>query len=105
MKGWWVVLNRLLRWLKPPEQLSDAADPWNLSNRLFSFSKRDYMTTGRAVEGVLVMGATGAGKSSASGRTIALSYLAAGFGGLVLCAKPDEARDMGTILPRSGKVG
>ena len=38
------------------------------------------------------MGATGAGKSSASGRTIALSYLRAGFGGIILTAKGDEKR-------------
>lgn len=44
-----------------------------------------------AFEGVQIFGGTGSGKSSGSGKALALAYLRAGFGGLVLCAKPDEA--------------
>ncbi len=44
-----------------------------------------------AICGVQIYGATGSGKTSGSGATIAKSYLKAGWGGLVLCAKPDEA--------------
>ena len=36
------------------------------------------------------MGATGSGKTSGPGAALAHAYLAHGFGGLVLCAKPDE---------------
>ena len=43
-----------------------------------------------AFEGVIVFGATGSGKTSGSGQLLAREYLRAGFGGLVLCAKPDE---------------
>ncbi len=43
-----------------------------------------------AVEGVQIFGGIGSGKTSGSGRTLALKYLAAGFGGLVLTAKADE---------------
>jgi hypothetical protein len=43
-----------------------------------------------ACEGTVIFGGTGSGKTSGSGRAIARSFLAAGFGGLVLCAKPDE---------------
>jgi hypothetical protein len=46
-----------------------------------------------AVEGLQIFGGIGSGKTSGSGRTIALKYLSAGFGGLVLTAKPDE-KDM-----------
>lgn len=42
-----------------------------------------------AFEGVHVTGSTGSGKSSGSGRHLALSYLRAGFGGIVLCAKSE----------------
>ncbi|HEY4942292.1 MAG TPA: TraM recognition domain-containing protein [Rhizomicrobium sp.] len=42
-------------------------------------------------EGVQIFGATGSGKSSGSAKEIALAMLSAGWGGLVLCAKPDEA--------------
>lgn len=45
-----------------------------------------------AYEGIQVMGGTGSGKSSGSGRTIAMAMLRAGWGGMVLCAKPGEAQ-------------
>ena len=43
-----------------------------------------------AFEGVQIFGGIGSGKTSGSGRMLALKYLANGFGGLVLTAKPDE---------------
>jgi hypothetical protein len=49
-----------------------------------SFTIRD------AVEGVQIFGGIGSGKTSGSGRMIALKYLSHGFGGLVLTAKADE---------------
>lgn len=45
-----------------------------------------------AVEGTQVFGATGSGKTSGSGRHIALAMLRARFGGLVLTAKTDELK-------------
>lgn len=44
----------------------------------------------RQVENVLIVGAIGSGRTSGSGRALALSYLSAGFGFLVLAAKPGE---------------
>src|SRR5207247_381588 len=52
---------------------------------------RDPWTIRDACEGTAVFGATGSGKTSGSGQTIAKAFLAAGFGGLVLCTKRDEA--------------
>jgi NAD(P)-dependent dehydrogenase (short-subunit alcohol dehydrogenase family) len=43
-----------------------------------------------ACEGTVIFGGTGSGKTSGSGRALATAFLAAGFGGLVLCAKPEE---------------
>jgi hypothetical protein len=43
-----------------------------------------------ACEGTIIFGGTGSGKTSGSGRAIASAFLSSGFGGLVLCAKPDE---------------
>lgn len=51
----------------------------------------DSLRTRDFYEGIQIMGGTGSGKSSGSGRAIALAMLRAGWGGLVLCAKPDEA--------------
>lgn len=43
-----------------------------------------------AYEGTQIFGALGSGKTSGSGQALAHAFLAAGFGGLVLTAKPDE---------------
>jgi len=61
-----------------------------LSWPLISWSRDDLWTIRDAVEGTLILGATGSGKSSGSGRTLALTMLNGGFGGLVLTAKPGE---------------
>lgn len=45
-----------------------------------------------AQTGVCVFGATGSGKTSGPAKHLAYSYLANGFGGLVLCAKKEERR-------------
>jgi hypothetical protein len=64
---------------------------WNLDDGLLRFSRfSNSFTIGDAVRGVQIFGGTGSGKTSGSARKIALSYLKAGFGGLVLCAKKDE---------------
>lgn len=45
-----------------------------------------------AVEGVQIFGGIGSGKTSGSGRFIALKFLSNNFGGLILTAKPDEKK-------------
>lgn len=64
----------------------------NLDHPLIKFSKnpQDWWTLRDAVRGTQIFGGIGSGKSSGSGKTIAKSFIKNGFGGLVLCAKPDE---------------
>ena len=62
-----------------------------LDEVILAFSESDPFTIRDACEGVQIFGASGSGKTSGSGRLFALSYLNAGFGGLVLTAKADEA--------------
>ena len=50
----------------------------------------DTWTIRDACEGVQIFGAIGSGKTSGSGAAIAKAFLNSGFGGLVLCAKPEE---------------
>lgn len=57
---------------------------------LLHWSRDDAWTLRDAVEGTLILGATGSGKTSGSGRLIARTMLSCGFGGLVLTAKADE---------------
>lgn len=60
---------------------------------IIKFSKdepKNWWTIRDAVRGVQIFGGIGSGKSSGSGKTLALKYLQLGFGGLVLTGKADE---------------
>lgn len=48
------------------------------------------ITWADSIEGSLILGSTGSGKSSGPGKHVAKSMLKAGFGMCVLCGKPDE---------------
>lgn len=50
-------------------------------------------TLNDVTQGTLILGATGSGKTSCSGRTIAHAFLAKKFGGLILTTKPGEAKE------------
>lgn len=67
-------------------------EPFDLDTPLIAFSPSDQWTIRDACEGTQIFGSIGSGKTSGSGATIAKSFLNAGFGGLVLCAKPDERK-------------
>lgn len=69
-----------------------TVDPFDLDTPLLHLSKHDRWTIRDACEGVQIFGAIGSGKTSGSGAAIARAYLRAGFGGLVMCAKPEERR-------------
>ena len=71
---------------QPPKQYA----PFDLETPLFYLSKNDAWTIGDACEGTQIFGATGSGKTSGSGKSIAKAFLNAGYGGLVLTAKTDE---------------
>lgn len=66
--------------------------------------ERRLWTVRNAVEGVQVFGGIGSGKTSGSGRTLALKYLKAGFGGLVLTAKPGEKKDWYDYCQETGRI-
>ncbi len=85
---------------------------WSLRSPVLQLSKKDAWTLGDAYEGTQIFGATGSGKTSGSGKAIAMSFLAHGFGGLVLTAKPGEreqwqryCRAMGRRPPAVFRIG
>lgn len=65
-----------------------------LEKTLFHFdrAKKEPFKVSDAVRGVQIFGGIGSGKTSGSGKWIAKSFLIGGFGGIVLCGKPDEAQ-------------
>jgi hypothetical protein len=81
---------------------------WEDSHELLDFgeddSGDDIWRLKDACEGVLILGAPGSGKTSGSGFAFASAFLAAGFGGLVLAAKPEEARRWQSLCVRLGRA-
>ena len=69
----------------------------------FSNDQLDYWTIRDAVRGTQIFGGIGSGKSSGSGKTIAKAFLKNGFGGLVLCAKPDERENWVAYAKETGR--
>ena len=69
---------------------SDEADQWKIKD---------------SYEGVLILGAPGSGKTSGSGNLFAENFVGAGFGGLVLTAKPGEAQRWLDLCERCGRGG
>ena len=80
---------------------------WEDSQGLLDFSAddsgEDVWRLKDACEGVLILGAPGSGKTSGSGFAFAAAFIQAGFGGLVLAAKPDEARRWESLCARCGR--
>lgn len=78
---------------------------WPLELPLVRFGKRedDVWTLADAVQGVVILGENGSGKTSGSGALLARKYLQAGFGGLVLCFKTDEADLWRSYLKAAGR--
>ena len=65
-----------------------------LDRNILSLSQADHLTTRSAVEGILITGAPGSGKSSCSGKQIAYALLGVPkMGGLVLTAKAEETQN------------
>ena len=72
--------------------------------KLLRFGRRDYLTIGMAAQGVQIYGGTRSGKTSGSGRALALSYLNAGFGGMVSCSKAEEADLWRKLAAETGRA-
>jgi len=81
---------------------------WDDYEELLNFgndeSDADVWRIRDACEGTLIFGAVGSGKTSGSGSAIARAFLQVGFGGLVLTAKPDEARRWLRMCQETGRT-
>jgi hypothetical protein len=103
---------RLLELFKRPKGQEVSSLPanskpgqWPLEFPLAHFSEyaADAWTLADACQGVAILGENGSGKTSASGRHRARQYLKAGFGGLVLCFKTEEADLWRSYLKEAGR--
>ena len=75
-----------------------------LDQQIYSFNNDEPFTIADACEGVQIFGGIGSGKTSGSGEALARSFLTAGFGGLVLCAKKDVLEDWKRYTRETGRA-
>ena len=76
--------------------------PYSLDEPLLWFSNYPWRIRD-ALEGTAILGDTGSGKTSGSGKAMARAMLNAGFGGLVLCKKIDESKDWIRLAEECGR--
>ena len=81
------------------------ADRWPLEMPLFRLGRHDCWRVRDSLEGLAVFGQQGSGKTSSSGRLVAHKFLKSGYGGLVCCAKKDEADLWRKYLTETGREG
>ncbi len=99
----------MLRFWRERPAPSRPTGEWDLDEPLLQWSgsvnrrPADHWTIRDSLDGTLICGATGSGKSSGSGRTIARSFLQTGYGGLVLTAKADERSHWETYCRETGR--
>lgn len=74
-----------------------------LDSPFLQLSENDFLTLGQACEGIHIFGGTGSGKTSGSGKTLALEFLRLGMGRLVLCAKSDELETWQRYAKNAGR--
>jgi hypothetical protein len=77
---------------------------FSLDRVIYKFNDQEPLTIGNACEGVQIFGGIGSGKTSGSGEALARSFLRAGFGGLVLCAKKDVLDDWKRYAKETGRA-
>ena len=83
--------------------VNSSSKPYDLDLAIYRFNGTEDFTIRHACEGVQILGGIGSGKSSGSGAALAKSYLRAGFGGLVLCAKKDELATWQKYAEQTGR--
>jgi hypothetical protein len=78
--------------------------PYSLDEPLLWLTPTNPWTIRDACEGTQILGDMGSGKTTGSGRVLALAFLRAGFGGLVLCKKTDECARWLGYLQETGRL-
>lgn len=74
-----------------------------LLNRVLLLEHAGGWTIEDALQGTIILGGNGSGKTSGSGATIAQGLLQAGIGGLVLTARDDEAARWSQLASATGR--
>jgi hypothetical protein len=104
MKRLYQIVNSLFQ--GGPHITQKVRAPFDLETPLcyFGSNPSDVFTIREAAEGIQIFGASGSGKSTGSGRHLALALLQSGAGGLVLTVKPDEPAHWKEYCSAAGRL-
>jgi len=78
--------------------------PFHPQTPLLDFGGGHYWRVIEAVTGLIAFGGTGSGKTSAVAKHVAISFLAEGMGGLVLCGKKEERELWQGLVAEAGRA-
>ena len=81
-----------------------VVDPWDQRSPLLSWANGAPWTIGDSYMGTQIFGATGAGKTSGSLATMCRAMLCAGYGGLFLTSKIEDARTYTDYVRTTGRM-
>jgi type IV secretory pathway TraG/TraD family ATPase VirD4 len=87
------MLKSIWPWSKKQQAIERAVDPFSLDTPLWNWSKYDPHMIRDSVSNWSVFGATGQGKTSGPAAFFATQHLAAGFGGMFTCVKPNDLEE------------
>lgn len=90
--------------IRPAPRTGTQLHPFDLDYPLLHWSQFDALRLRDAVTGVLVMGATGGGKTSGPYRTLLRTYLRAGYGGIIFITKPGEYAEIRRWAEETGRL-
>ena len=66
-------------------------DRWDITKPILQLSDEDFWSLEDAAAGLQIVGGTGSGKTSGSLQTVCKTYMAQGYGALILTVKPEDA--------------
>jgi type IV secretory pathway TraG/TraD family ATPase VirD4 len=75
-----------------------------LDEPILDWRRAEKWTMAKAMQGTLIVGSTGSGKTSGSGATIASAFLRNGFSGLVLTVKQDEPENWRGLCEQERRI-
>lgn len=93
----------LVAWKKRGANVAMPSDP--LDTPIMQWTQGCYLTVRQLLANILILGATGSGKTSGSGKQLMRSIVRyPGSGGLILAAKPEDADDVRAIFRAAGRA-
>jgi type IV secretory pathway TraG/TraD family ATPase VirD4 len=101
-----VILPSWLSWSKREKDKEKSRKTFlrPLDHPYLYLNSHDYLTGWNLLENIMVFGGVGSGKSTATIYQVLMSMLQAGFGGVVMTVKENEASRIGWMCKQAGRA-